>query len=693
MKRIVKIFGTAVVSACWPIVAFAQAEMVCGLEVYQSPTAVPEPEPSPDPQPDPGTQPNPGESGDPCLDGETVFGPARFEKTTLFARWAHADVTLDAAGDVCIISRGSAFRDPRKAFPYIYLDGTNIARPRDLFDDYDEQIHELDAGQHQLDVLVRGLRGSYVDVEFRQIPGGGAGGDDNMDFPGLPMPGEVQIDPDTGALDMVNSDGTVRLQNVAADHPLLTANGDGNHDTTVLQALTTPLVDLPGKNDGSVAYFLDWQFQITDLDTCATIDPGLSGTKQINSPTLVETTWDGTDITGALLPDGNYAYNYEVDIVDEFGAGFGGITSPAFGIAIASAPTDYIEWADVIREPCDAATDPWGCGCPGVDGVPGTPDPNCEFARIPDLLPELGAPNFMYLTYQDPTYIDKSFITTTQDAATGRYTVTVDLRHYNAGGLVPKGRGVWSEDDSLRQWVADMTGVPKSTGDSLFNFDYVQLGTSTGVEWNGIRYSMNHFLLDAITNDVGTLRNWGGAVTVAFANTINDDAMAPPKFALTNPRAGDECSHAGNTNGANSLRGKFCAYNTAVPISDKSDLGIYMLRTSLFDIEYNGETTTLQQICTTVDGISECGVRTVKVPADTLEIEVNTYVENGGDPAYVRTKTIQLNDAVGVSLGFDRGDGEGGVCSSAVITRGGLAVVMHAADGAVPDSCVINGIF
>jgi hypothetical protein len=655
---------------------YSYAELVCGMDVYPSPIGFPAAVTPPDPQPNP--------SGDPCVDGETVFGPERFDRASGRPEMEMADFTLDADADVCIVSTAGDLQGDSMGKAFLSVDGMSIAEPEDYDDGTVEQTMSLVSGSHGLGVRAVGKPGGYVDVEVRRLASGSGDGG-----PGLPSPGEVIIDPETGALDMVNADGSVRLQNVATDHPLLTPNGDGHHDTTVFQALTTPLNDLPGLDQGTTAYYLDWAFQIVNLDSCSSIDPGLSGMEQIHSPTMVETTWDGTDATGALLPPGNYGYSFDVTIVDEFGAQFGRISSPELGIVIDPSPTDYLESADYLGN-CNSSTDPSACRCPGVDGFPGTPDPNCEFTWLVDLLPEIGSPLSTVGNYRDPSVIDKSFITTNYDPATGRYTVIVDLTNYNAGGLVPKHRGVWPDEDSLRQWVADMTGVPKSTGDSLFNFDYIQLGTSTAVDQNGVRYSLNNFLVDAMTDDAGTLRV-GGANT-PLSVYFNNDVSPPPQFALTAPRAGDECTYAGNTNGVDSARAKFCAYNTAVRVGDTTDLGIYSLRTTLFDIEYNGARSKQDQICT-ITTFFQCGVRTFKVAADTLEIDSSFYVDNGGNPAFTRSETTQLNDATGVSFSADRGDGEGGVCSRAVATRGGLAIRMDAADGAVPDSCVINGIF
>jgi hypothetical protein len=371
--------------------------------------------------------------------------------------------------------------------------------------------------------------------------------------------------------------------------------------------------------------------------------------------------------------------------VNASGNSFGSITSPVFGIVIdtATGAVDYDERNELLG-PCSVTTDPDMCRC-------AVGETDCQFAYSVDLLPELGLPAGVEPTYYAPTLVDKSFITTTQDLVSGRYTVVVDLRTYNAGGLVPKGNGFWANEASLRQWVTEMTGVPSSPGDSLFNFDYVQLGTSTPVRGSsGVQTSFNHFFLDAITDQFGRL--FVGGKLTNLATLFNDDAGAPAVYTLTDPRVGDECSNSGNTDGVNGMRAKFCAYNTAVPVGDVTDLGVYALRTTVFDIEYNN-LRTRQDPHFIIDGVLKVGFRIRQVPADSLEIESSFYVDNAGDPALTRTETTIASDAVGLSFSADRGDGEGGVCSRAVATRDGLAVRMDSADGAVPDSCVINGIF
>jgi hypothetical protein len=709
----------------------ASAQSSCGV-VYPSPTALPDPEPSPQPAASAGAAASP--DGDPCLQGSTVFGPTRFEKTRILPRVETSGFSLESAGDVCILSESSGYGSPVKAWPVLGLDGSVIATPPDYIDLYDQQIHKLEAGAHDISVVLFGRRGAWMDVEARQIvPGDGGGGDD--DFPGLPAPGEVQIDPATGAIDMVSVDGKVRLQNLATDHPYLTPDGDGDNDVTEFRALVTPLVALPGKDDGSVNYFVAWEFQIRDLETCGTINAGLSGTTQINSPTLVSVTWDGTDEFGNALPNSNYGYVFHATIVDQFGVDFGTLTSPVFGIVL-DVPQSAVDYDEALlpvgADPfCDQATDPDSCRCRDLDddGEPDADDANCKFAITSELLPELGSPPGVLGNYNDPSLIDRSFITTTVDPVTGRHEVFVDLRDYNAGGLVPKGAGQWTSEAELRQWVASMTEVPAGTGDSLFNFDYVQVDTTTGVDGSGIAFNtLNHFLLDAMTDTAGQLRyqflvlggtppSGGGLLpnctgglppdnppclftkVIPLGSSFNDDADAPLKFQVSDTarRTGDECTNSGNSDGVHVLHGKFCAYNTAVSVDLESDdplneLGIYMLRTTTFDIRY--DVPTVQDGFCTFDSTGlTCGIRTRQVRADTLEIESSYYVDNAGDPALTRTRTDQANDAVSLSVAVDRGDGEDGVCSRAALVKGGLAVRMDAADGAVPDTCIINGIF
>ena len=248
-----------------------------------------------------------------------------------------------------------------------------------------------------------------------------------------------------------------------------------------------------------------------------------------------------------------------------------------------------------------------------------------------------------------------------------------------------------------------MTGVPapdEGTSDSLFNFDYVQIGTTSPVDlFGGVFRTFNHFLVDAMTITLGTIRV--GSENTPLAGAFNDDLNAPPelnvpeKYVVSDPRVGDECTNGGNTDGVNSMSSKFCAYNTAVKIGNETDLGIYMLRNTVFDIQYNGEQTRQDWHCGQFgeNGLFVCGTRTIVELADTVEIEASYYADGGLGAELTRTKTTLVTNAPGLSTAVDRSDGTDGVCSRAVATRGGLAVRMDAADGSVPDSCIINGIF
>ena len=640
--------------------------LVCGLDVLPSPQSLP--------------------STSPCEDGRTIFGPARFEAERGQPRAETVDLSSAVSGDLCITikasggaldakpGQGNGYGWAKKhapddwvpgANPMVYFDGARIATPRDFAG---SRSHELtldsSAGTHELQVQVAGAPGAYAEIEVRE---------------------RMPIDGDT-VVDVTNGDGTVRLTDVATDHPLLTPNGDGHHDDTVFTALVEPLQALPGKDDGTVDYFLVWEFIILDLDSCATIDTGITGTTQINSPTLVSTTWDGTDSTGSTLADGTYAYVFDVQVQDEFGADFGSVQSPPLGIIIDSSPADYDEQPNHVGA-CDPATDPTFCMCPGGGG--GATDPNCSFGAVQHLLHEAGFPPGTQPNYYDPSVVDLSFISTTQDATTGRYEVVVDLIDQTGRGLVPKGNGVWEDEQAIRDWVAGMTGVP-SSGDSLFNFDFVQIGTSTGVNLLGVsNHSFNHFFLDAITDDDGNITI--GTTTTSLASFFGNDSAAPPAY-VVDGRVDDECTEGGNTDGTSTVRASLCAYNTAVAVGDSSALGVYDLRAGVFGIEIDGATTTSDELCVT-NGIFSCGIRTQRVPADNIAVESSYYDDDAGLSSLSRVVVTEVSDVDALTVSADRSSGHDGVCARAVATHGGLAVRMNSADGSVPDTCVTNGIF
>jgi hypothetical protein len=122
-------------------------QLVCGLDVYPSPTAQPDPEPSPDPQVAFLA------ATDVCLTGVTVFGPQTFHRADGSPGPEIAQFALESAGDVCLISEAAS-----QGKPFIYLDGEQIANARNFNDQVDQQVHPLAAGPHELSVNVVGPR-------------------------------------------------------------------------------------------------------------------------------------------------------------------------------------------------------------------------------------------------------------------------------------------------------------------------------------------------------------------------------------------------------------------------------------------------------------------------------------------------------------------------------------------------------
>lgn len=631
---------------------------VCGFEVLPSPQTL--------------------SSTSPCEQGRTVYGPARFEREPGKPVAESAGFDIETGGAVCVSIRNGEDGDDRISSGSVTLDDEALAVPGDFsqeFGGFDREL-ELSAGPHELDIWLASAPGAFVEIEVRER------------FPAL--------DSDVTT---ISDDGSMELTNVATDHPLLTPNGDGHHDLTAFNADVEPLIALPGKDDGTVDYFLEWEFFLVDLDSCGGVSTGISGTTQVNSPTNIRTQWDGTDGAGNTLPDGSYAYSVEITLVDEFGTVFGTAESPRYGMILDSSPADYDERpTDAGR--CDPGPDPYNCVCPG-GGTIGTTDPNCSFGSLhPD--------HADVLTFEDPAAVDTSqFITTTFDATTGRYSVVADLRTYNKGGLVPQSDGVWDDETQLRQWIADISGVPVGNGDSLFNFDYTQLGHSTPVKTEAFppttdlaflasyrafaNVSFNHFFLDAITDQNGDITVDG--VTTDVDALLNGAATPASDYLVASPRQDDECTRSGNTNGESTVTTKLCAYNEGIPIGG-TVAGVYGLRSTLFDLDLDGVGTTQDDLCV-VNGFFACGVRTWRVNADFAEIEASYYVEDDG-PQYAFTEAVQATDAAALSVTLNRSGAAGnfdGVCTRGVVLKEGLRVRMDSADGSVPDTCVVNGVF
>ncbi len=567
--------------------------------------------------------------------------------------------TVETGGAVCVSVHNGDSPATRVKAGTVTIDGATVAAQSDFGGEWTGTVdeHDLGAGDHSLSVRLASTPGAYVDIEVREA------------FPELDS-SEV----------VVGSNGALQVYNTATDHPLLTPNGDGHHDDTIFNVDGEPLIELPGKDDGSVAYFLEWELIVYNLDACTLVDTGIEGSTRVNSPTNVKTAWDGTDSTGTLVPAGTYSYAFEVSLVREDGLVYDTVVTPTYGMVVDPAPVEYEEQPTHLGA-CNPLTDPHGsfCLCPGGGGLGGA-DPDCYFDR----------PNHLE-TFEDPSNADLSFLTTSL-GTDGRWKVTADLRDFNAGGLVYQsapGQGVWDSEAELRQWVSEMTGVPSSAGTSLFNFDYTQLGTSTAVEDLGIGFSFNHFFLDSITDSEGKITIDG--TTIDLAALWHDDSTAGAPYGVTNPRSGDECTESGNTIYDASLRAKFCAYNEGIALSNS--LGFYAVRTAAFDIAIDGVGSTRDEYCIT-NGVFACGVRTFKTRAD-ITIESQYFVDDGGATVLAFDDVKSASGVSALSVAIDRGGLEpvDGVCSRAVVENDGLRVRLDSADGAVSDSCITNGVF
>lgn len=604
-----------------------------------------------------------GESS--CEAGRTVYGPVRFEREAGRKQKHTASFDVSTPGDVCVSVRSGEGGEGRISSGTVTIDGDAIAMPNDFNQKSDglEGEFDLGTGSHTLDVELTSMPGSFVEIEVREA--------------------HPQLD---STVVTISDDSKLRLTNVAVDHPLLTPNGDGHHDDTVLNADVEPLVELPGHEDGSIDYFLDWTFVIYDIDNCTYAPTDISGRTQVNSPTNISTTWDGTSASNTTLPTGNYAYGVVVTLVDEFGAEISTVSSPLFGMIIDTAPADYDEQPAYAGQ-CVPVPAVETCQCVSAGG---TIMDDCHYAVL-----HYAHPNVVSVSDPTPTLRDQ-FITTTVEG--GRYRVVADLREFNQGGIVLKGDGEWSNVAELRQWVSDMSGVPVGTGDSLFNFDYVQLGTSTGahlstpgdqhIDSGLAEVSFNHFFLDAITDGQGLIHI--GGTTYDLGALQNGDETAATRYLVLDARTGDECTESGNSSGDSTLRAKFCAYNEGIAFN--AGLGIYQLRTTTFDLQIDAVPTVRDEDCA-VNGIFSCSVRTVKQLAD-ITIESQYYVEGDGIQ-FAFDDLTSASDVSALSVGLDRNRSEAtdGVCSRSVVENGGLRVRMDSAAGAVPGTCAVNGIF
>ena len=602
----------------------------CGLDVLPSPQTLPD---------------------SACDMGRTVYGPVRIERAAGAPASRSGAFSVETDGPACVTIRNGVDGASSASAATVAVDDEALATPSNFSQNSGELEweEELGIGAHTIDVELAAGPTAVVEVEVRER------------FRQLDAP-----------LDIVGAQGALLLTNVATDHPLLTPNGDGHNDDTVFNAEGVPLIELPGEADGSIDYFLEWSFVIVDLDDCSVVPTGIAGRTQVNSPTNVRTTWDGRSSNGDVVREGNYAYFAQMALVSEDGQVYDTASSPSYGMTVESSGPDYDE-SPQFAGTCDPEVDAYACACP----TSGPDEADCRFEPAQDLV-----------SLDDPSSVDTSaFLTTAEN--NGRYSVTADLRTWNGGGLVVKGDGVWESVGELRDWVSALTGVPAPAGErqGLFNFDYVQLGTSTAVTATGRGpRSFNHLLLDAITDELGAITIDGTTIDVWSAR--NDDVSAQGAFAVQEPRIDSECTEAANVDDQSSLRAKFCAYNEGIPLVD--GLGLYSLRTTTFDVGINDVETVQEDVCSG----GGCSLRTFQKPADTITVESQYYTETNEisfafDDAHVATNAAALS----IALDRERDEVVDGVCSRSVVEAAGLRVRMDSADGAVPETCVTNGIF
>ena len=615
---------------------------VCGLDVAASPAAL--------------------SGGDPCTSGELIFAETFVrEKGKPVAKARTVNVPVGSEVCVTVENGGFASDDARRVSAgWISVDGELVAGP----DHFSQEFHryqdtfEVPAGDHELEVELASGPSAKLGIEVRAA----APGADN----------EVTM----------GENDILEVTNVAVDHPMFSPNDDGYHDTALFNADNLPS-EKPGEETGDYEYFLEWSWTIIDADTCETVDTLLTGTTQVHSPANVQALWDGSTATGSLID----VYQYNVKYVRSDGLVIDTATAQAKGVLVEKTPPDYD--SPNFGDTCDPADDPDGCRCP-ADTEPGT---RCTFAWIP------------YVEdFQDPSAVDTSqFMTTTFDQATGRWEVVVDLTEYNGGGLVPQSDGVWASAQQLQDYVSELTGVPADTNQlRLFNFDFVQLGYSTPVvEGQGAVDGFNHFLLDLITDAQGHITVAGNTIDVQAVLADESFENLPHDYWYFANRDGDECVHNGNTDGRNSVQAKSCSNVLAANLDpDNSDLGIYVLEKRMYDLHVNGLSTARDTHCI-INGIYKCGVRSfqrdfnMRSTSDQFSHFDGVYLERHDKQAASGVPALVTHVDRG-PLTFDfagRSDVLDGICSDDLAARDGMNIPLTSADGSVPSSCIINGIY
>jgi hypothetical protein len=496
--------------------------------------------------------------------------------------------------------------------------------------------------------------------------------------------------------------GILELTKVMVDHPMFSPNGDHYHDTALFNADNFS-TSLPGKKSGQYDFFLDWQWEIVEADSCASLGTVLTGRTQYNSPTNVQALWDGGDdraAAGAVVPDGKYLYRYQASLTRSDGLVIDSVTSRAHGMLVDSTSSRWpnslggVSGASVgnlsnanFISSCNPSSDPDQCQCPSSSSLPtGT---RCTYASVSSLE-----------GFDDPSSVNtSSFITTTFDSGTDRWTVKVDLRNFNGGGLVPQSDGTWGDVTELQDFIEDLTGVPAdSAQERLFNFDYVQLGYSTPVTSSqGAATGFNHFLLDLISDAQGDIIVDSTTYSLPQIFAAGGNSI-PSKFSIANDRDGDECYHNGNTNGSTAVEARSCTEIRMANLDPGgTDIGIYRIKTRIFEYLIDGEGTTRENDCSS----SGCSVRTFQRDAALIGAQRSHYLEDQSGVAFVKDVPNREMDTPALIMETDRTFFDGsqpkvydGVCSEGGLsTYNNVQIPLDSADGALPGTCVINGIW
>ncbi len=608
-------------------------------------------------------------AADPCASGE-------LELAENFQRSSGAPIDDVRGFDLAVDSRVCVTVDTNDAdSATIYVNGEAVVEPQQVAPGKRfRHSLDLEAGTHTISVQLQSSPGSSLDVQVHSRPS------DEME----PL--------------FIGDSGILEVTNIAVDHPLFSPNGDGYHDDTLFNADNYPR-SLPGEELGIYDYHLDWSWEVIEASTCNSIGVVHAGTTQVNSPTNVQALWTGsaadsanvalssTTDTDTTVEDGSYLYKYDVTLMRSDGMLIDSTETELQGVEVeSSSDPDFGD--PVFGTECDPEVDKYQCECPEEPLPDGD---RCTYASI----------HYDLASFDDPSQLDTSkFMTTSYDSDEDRYTVIVDLRTYNGGGLIPQGDGTWTNVEELQKYIEGLTGVPADGSQRrLFNFDFIQLGYSTGVvDGEGIVNGFNHFLLDVITDRYGNITI--GSVTYDLETLLDDSTINVPKeFIINEERTGEECAYNGNTDGDTTVTAKGC---TEVQVANldpgETDLGIYRIESRIWDLRIDDLGTRRDQHCI-VNGTYDCRVRTIHREGDML-LEHDHYVE---EDTIDQVRALGVKEAGVAAFIFDvdrHWGGEesttpiDGICSKGLAVRDGtFDVPLDSAAGAVSESCIVNGTY